>query len=74
MCSSSPCSEQKRCAGVWMQRGHIVSPQHLPAERAGGGGGPNDPFEGFDVRPLSAAESCWCQGSIRQPQAFQWSN
>ena len=52
----------------------FVSPQHLPAEGAGGGGGPNDPFEGFDVRPLSAAESCWCQGSIRQPQAFQWSN
>ena len=26
------------------------------------------------MRPLSAVDACWCQGSIKQPRGFDWSN
>ena len=27
-----------------------------------------------EVRPLAAAEACWCQGAIQQPRGFEWSD
>ena len=30
--------------------------------------------EAAEVRPLAAAEACWCQGAIQQPRGFEWSD
>ena len=30
--------------------------------------------EAGEVRPLAAAEACWCQGAIQQPRGFEWSD